>query len=168
MALYGVLERGHLSLANELGVMVGSRAANEDVVPLGRPVAQELSLLRADVPIVVREVQIYVGVHDQPVVTDHWNGALLGGRDDLACGLGAVRNNHKHLNALRKQRFRLLQLLRVIPFRGLHENIGAQLLGAFHEEVPVTLPSFLFPQRVHEEPYFRSGILFEPRTVVGR
>ena len=157
-ALDGVLERGHLSLANELGVVVGRRAAQQDVVPLRRPVAQELGLLFADVPIVVGQVHVDISFQDQPVVADDGHGTLLRGFDNPRRGFRVVRHHHQHLHAAREQRFGLLQLFRIIAFGRLDQNVGAQLLGAFQEQVTVALPAFLLRQRVHQEADFGSWL----------
>ncbi len=82
-ALDGILEGGHLSVANELGIVIRGCTAEQDVVAFGRPVAQVLRLQLADGVIVVGNVEIDVGFQDQPVVADNGNGALLGGFHDL-------------------------------------------------------------------------------------
>ena len=166
--LDGIVERGHLSLANQLGVVVGLRAAEEDVVPFRRPIAQVLRLLLADRPVVVGQVQIDVGFQDQPVVADHGDGALLRGFDNLRRGFRAVRDHDQRLHAALEQRLGMLQLFRIVAFGGLDQDVGAQLLGAFQEQVAVALPAFLLRQRVHQEADFGSWLLLRQGSDDGR
>ena len=54
-----------------------------------------------------------------------------------------MRDHHQRLHATLEQRLGLLQLLRIVAFGGLDENVGAQFLGALQEQVAVALPAFL-------------------------
>jgi hypothetical protein len=73
-----------------------------------------------------------------------------------------VRNHHQRLHAAIEQRLRQLELLRIVPFGGLDEHVGAELLGALQEQIAVARPALL-PQRVQEEADLRSRFLFRMR-----
>ena len=106
------------------------------------PVAEGLSLLLADPPIVVGQVQFDIGLQDQAVVADHRNVTLLRGFDDSPRRFRAVRDHHQRLHATLEQRLGLLQLPRIVALGGLDQNVGVQLLGALEEQVAVPLPAF--------------------------
>ncbi len=70
-----------------------------------------------------------------------------------------MRHDDERLHAAFEQRLGLLELLRVIPFGCLDEDVGVELLGSLQEEIAIALPAFLLLERVHQETDLGSWLL---------
>ena len=144
------LEHLHLPLTEQLGVVVGGRAADEDVVALRGLVEQVLRLHPSDLHVVERHVEGDVGVADQAVVADHRHLLLARGRDDGGGLLGVDGHDDEHERALGEGLASLLLLKGGVAVGCLHDHVGVQFLHAFDEQVAVALPP-LFGERVEQQ-----------------
>ena len=120
------LQDVHLALAQQAGVVVGGRAADQHVVALGPVLDDVLRLQLAHAHGVERDVEVEVGVADQPVVGDD--------RHARSCArtprwwplvLRVVRHHQQHVHALGEQVLGLRVLQRVVAVGRLHQHLGA-------------------------------------------
>ena len=143
MAVDVELQDLHLPLVVEDGVVVGRGAADQHVAP-SRGVLHRPGGLELPHPLVVEgEVEVDVGVQDQPVVGDHRHVRPVRRLDDRRRRGAVVRRHHQHVHPLGEEVLGLGVLHRLVVVGRLHEDAGAELRAALDEQVPVALPALL-------------------------
>ena len=144
------LEDVHLPLAQEQGVVVGGRSADEDVVAFGHVLERVVGLHLAHLLDLVRDVEVNVGVADEAVVGDDGDALAVRVLDDGGSDLAVVRRDDQNVHALRQKVVALLGLHGVVAVGDLHVELRADLFGPrFHQRL-VALPALLL-ERVHRE-----------------
>ena len=148
-ALDGRTDDLHLPLAYQLGVVVGGRAADENVVAARRVREEVRRLHLADLRVVEGEIEIDVGVPDQPIVADHRDLLPFRHRDDLGSLVGVVRDDDEGLDAFVQELLGQLDLTGMIPLGRADDDFTPDFPGTLDENVAILLPALV--QRVHEE-----------------
>ncbi|ENN88048.1 hypothetical protein RHSP_51307 [Rhizobium freirei PRF 81] len=120
----GGLQHFHLAGEEEVGVRVGRRALDEDVVALRLGLQHVASLHAAHFLVVEGDVE-GSRIFDQAVVADNRNAFVGGLFDGRADGVGILRENDESAGTLGNQGFNVGQLL-----RRRRLGVGGNILGA--------------------------------------
>ena len=142
-----------LSFLDERRVVVRLRAEDPDDLPLARRrqvIDEVLGLELADAHVVEGDVEVEVGVSNEPVVRDDRDTRFVGQPDGLRHRGAVVRDDHEDVHVAREQPLDVGDLPRVVAVRRLHEDLGALRRGAREHHVAIALPARLL-QRVHRE-----------------
>ena len=103
----GWLQHLHLAFAQYLGVVVGGRAAEQEIVALGRRLQHAAGLQFADFFVIEGDVGVDVRVENQAVIGHHLDPGLLGFGDGVGEYGGVERHDDDHVDATGNQVFNL-------------------------------------------------------------
>ena len=143
-----------LAFAQHLRVVVGRRAAEQEVVALRLRVVDALRLHFADLLVVERDIGIDIGIENQTVIRHDLDARLLRFGDHIAERLRIERHDHDHVDAARDQVFDLRNLPLFARIGGLHRYFRAELFRCSDEIVAIARPA-LDAQIVDTEADFR-------------
>ena len=137
----GRLQHLHLTFAQHLGVVVRRRAAEQEVIALGRRLQHAAGLHLADFFVIEGNIGVDVGIEDQAIIGHHLDPGLLGFGHRVGQHRGVERHNHDHIDAPGDEVFDLGNLLLFVGIGRLHEDLGVELFRSGNKVITVAGPA---------------------------
>ena len=138
----GRLEHLQLALAQHLRVVVGRRAAEQEVVALRLRVVDALRLQFADLLVIERDVGVDIGIENQAVIRHDLDARFVRFGHDVTERFRIERHDHDHIDAARNQVFDLRDLPLFAGIGRLHGHLGAELFRCGDKIVAIARPAF--------------------------
>ena len=149
----GRLQDFHLAFTQHFGVVVGGRAAEQEVIALGRCVQHAAGLHLADLFVIERDVGVDIGIEDQAIIGHDLDPGLLRFSHRIGQHRGVKRHDDDDIDTPGNKVFDLRNLLLLVGISRLHEDLGIHFFCRRDEIVTVTRPAFQ-AQVINGEPIF--------------